>query len=136
MGDLMHKLILMLLLVVASNNAIAEWVWVGTSSNNESFTIYADLSSIRKNGNKVKMWSLNDLKIAAYNPSGKPHLSITAQDEYDCKEEQRRPLAYFLHSGNMREGDVVYSNSDPEKWKSIPPESGTKALWKLACGVK
>jgi len=43
----MRKAVLMLLLVIVSNSAMAEWTLVGPSTNGK-FIIYADLSTIRK----------------------------------------------------------------------------------------
>ena len=55
----MHKAILMMLLAVVSSSAMAEWTVV---NENKEFIQYADLATIRKLGNKVKMWGLNDYK--------------------------------------------------------------------------
>jgi len=53
----MKKLFLTLMLVVLSSNAMAEWVEIGATDNS---TLYFDSNTIRKSGNKVKMWSLSD----------------------------------------------------------------------------
>ena len=48
-----------MLLAVMSNSAMAGWNKVTV---NEEATIYAELSSLRKSGDTVKMWDITDLK--------------------------------------------------------------------------
>lgn len=129
----MRKVILMVLLAVVSNSAIAEWVAVGNDTN-RSYTAYIDFSTIRINGDKVKMWELRDFNSAQESSGGKPYLSLMVQIEYDCKEEQVRDLYFSEHSGNMREGEVVNSSSKHSKWQPVSPESIGEAMWKVACG--
>jgi len=51
----MPKAILIILLTVVSSSAMAEWVKV---SEDKLVTAYADPTTIRKLGDKVKMWAL------------------------------------------------------------------------------
>ena len=51
----MKKLLLTLMLAVVSSSAMAKWVKV---SEDKLVTAYADPTTIRKNGDKVKMWAL------------------------------------------------------------------------------
>lgn len=128
----MRRIILMMLLAIVSSDVIAEWVEIGSS---EASTIYADPATIRKAGNRVKMWNLTDFKTAQMfmgNPD--PYLSLNAQDEYDCKERQLRGLALIAHSGNMGGGKVVASAHDPQKWNLYPLGTMGEVLWKFACG--
>jgi hypothetical protein len=50
----------MLALAIVSSNVAAEWTSVG---KNNSFTGYVDFISIEKNGNRVRIWSMNDYKV-------------------------------------------------------------------------
>jgi len=128
----MNKLLLTLMLAVVSSSAVAEWVYVGTTDKS---TVYADPTTIRKSGNKVKMWALYDFNLVK-EIGGNKYLSKKFQDEYDCKEEQERMLYFSEHSENMGEGDVVYVGYKlPDKnWTPIPPGSIVEGLWKFACG--
>ena len=130
----MRKAILMMLLAVVSNSAVAGWVVIG---DGESVTIYANPSTIRTGGNKVKMWYLSDYKIAktTANKFGVyvAYMSDKSQAEFDCRGEQYRTLYFSFHSENMGGGNVVYSNDDPYKWMPIPPESLIESIWKFAC---
>ena len=77
----MNKLLIAALLAVFSTNVMAEWTEVG---GNDDRTTYADLSTIRKSGDKVKMWDLLDHKVAM-TVGNTRYLSMTSQHEYDCE---------------------------------------------------
>ncbi len=128
----MKKLLLMLALTVISTYTMAEWIQVGESDSKGGFTAYADLTSIRKAGDRVKMWALFDYKILQ-KTSGVEFLSEKIRREYDCKEKQMRKLAFSLFSWNMEGGDLVRSYNQPQKWEMIQPESIDEAEWKVAC---
>lgn len=131
----MRKAILMMLLAVVSSSAMAEWVVV-TRSENGANTVYVDPATIRKAGNKVKMWELFDYKTmqAQVSNRGLPYMSSKSRSEYDCKEEQSRTLASSYHGENMGGGGVIYTDDEPGKWRPVSPESINEALWELACG--
>ncbi len=125
----MRKVILMMVLAVVSNSAMAEWVNVG---NNENLTVYVDPATIQRTGNMAKMWHLTDFKTANKD-MGEAYLSTKDQNEYDCKEVKSRRRASSQHSKNMGSGKVVYSDSYTTKWKPVPPDSGIEIMWKFAC---
>jgi hypothetical protein len=124
----MHKIILMLLLIVISNSAMAAWSKVTV---NEEATIYADTSTMSKNGNTVKMWDIADFKKKAADSN---YLSLKSQQEYDCKAKQKRTLAYSTFSGNMASGKLVNSNNFVRPWSPVHAGSIVAALWATACG--
>lgn len=128
----MRKIILMILLAVVCSSEAAEWVKVVSSKD---AAVYANPATIRKAGNKVKMWELYDFETAQTNPNGKTYLSLMVQSEYDCKEEQERSLAFSAYSEKMRDGEVIsaVSNNDA-KWQPVIPGSNSVTLWKIACG--
>lgn len=127
--------ILMILLSVASSNAVAGWVKVGGGGG--EVAIYTDPSTISKSGHIAKMWELHDLKNAS-TFNGTPYISLRMQVEYDCQEAQVRMLFTSLHSEHMAESAAVYSfnSSGISKWEPVPPETTVRDLWKLACGKK
>lgn len=119
----MEKTILMMLLVVASSSAAAEWVRIDESAVS---TYYADPSTIRKNGNTVKMWDLTDLKIAEKLPGipgDKATASYKQQVEYDCKQNLTRNLAGSAYSEKMTRGESLFAYDKPQEWE--PVETGT-----------
>lgn len=125
----MSKPVLMILLAVASNGALAEWKQVGS---NENAAIYVDPSAIQRKDNLAKMSHLTDFR-KPNKDMGEPYLSTKDQVEYDCKEVKSRRRASSQHAGNMGSGKVVYSDSFTTRWKPVPPDSGVEILWKFAC---
>lgn len=87
------------LLAALSNAALADWTPL---IRQPAETDYADPATIRKSGNTVKMWDLMDFQnLQAPGPnegSWKPYMSVRAQREYDCKEEQYRVLIVDFNS--------------------------------------
>ncbi len=127
----MHKIVIAMLLAVGSNAALAGWESIGGS---DSQTAYADLTTIRRNGDQVKLWSLYDYQVAKMSTDGKPYLSMRTLEEYDCKEDQMRLLTVSAHAGQMAAGEIVASDFDAKKWQPVAPGSIAAALLKIACG--
>lgn len=127
----MRRAALITLLAVASSGAAAQWVEVGSNDNT---TIYADPATIRKAGDLVKMWHLIDYTKARGIDGLKPYMSARALDEYDCKLARTRMLSIAVHSGNMGEGEVLGTSTDPGKWQPVLPDSLVETLWAFACG--
>ncbi|SFE27001.1 surface-adhesin E family protein [Nitrosomonas sp. Nm166] len=131
----MKKFFLALTLTFISTSTLAEWTKVGESANKGGFTAYADLASIRKVGDRVKMWALFDYEIVQ-KVAGVEFLSEKIRREYDCKEKQMRKLAFSLFSWNMEGGELVRSYSQPQKWEAIQPGSIDETEWEVACSSK
>ena len=130
----MNRLLMGLMLLVTATAASAEWTRVGGSDN---YILYVDRATIRRSGNFVKMWDLKDFKTVEKSAAGYSYLSAKTQQEYDCKEERRRDVAFTWFGGKMGGGKVVYMNSDiGDKWLPILPGSVGEELWKIACGKK
>jgi len=125
----MHKAILMMLLAAVSSSAMAEWVKV---SEDKLVTVYADPTTIRKIGDKVKMWALWDYSTAQEGDS-KPYMSVRIQNEYNCKEETDRQIYATTFSGNMLEGNTIAMQGG-RNWEPIAPRTFGETLWKFACG--
>lgn len=129
----MRKLILMMVLTGLSSSAMAEWTRAG---HNDDSIAYVDLSTIRKHGDLVKMWYLDDFKKPQIDDKGDKYLSSKGQGEYDCKEEQLRTLAYLWFSDNMEKGELVHSGpSKFQQWNPVPPGSIAEIKWQIACGI-
>ena len=129
----MKKLILAVLLIVTSTSAMAEWTRINAGDNADDYVNY---SSIRKTGNKVKMWTLRDWKTIHIIDGQKPYLSEANQFEYDCDAETYIILAWSNFSGSMGKGDVTESASFRSYVDPIYPDSIAERKWKIACGKK
>jgi hypothetical protein len=125
------KILSLILLLLVSTNVFSEWTAV--DSNNEMTTYYVDFDTIKRKGNKVKMWRLLDFKTAPEIGSDR-FLSSMNRDEYDCEEETSRRLDSFKYSGNMKSGEIVYSQKNiKEEAESIIPGSVSKFFFNIAC---
>ena len=125
----MKKLLLTLVLAVVSSSAMAEWVKV---SEDKLVTVYADPTTIRKLGNKVKMWVLVDYKK---DEEEFGILSARLKEEYDCKEKKQRILFMAFYSGHMGKDETVEILSEPEgSWQQPLVGDLAEALLEFACG--
>lgn len=124
----MRKIILMIFLAVASNSVMAAWSKV---TDNEEAIIYADLSTVSKSGNLVKMWDLTDLRKK--NP-GDNYLSSKTQHEFDCKEKKSRVLNFSTFSGQMSSGNSLNTSNRVHDWLPVKPGGVAGELWAAACG--
>lgn len=100
-------------------------------------TGYIDPSTIRRKGNKVKVWHLYDFKESQIDIKGNSYLSVQVQDEFDCIEDQSRILYLSHHSQHMGRGSIVYSDNIPDnEWRPIPPNTKIESIKKIACRKK
>jgi hypothetical protein len=130
----MHKAaILAMLLALASGNAAAEWLVAGST---DTTIVYADSATIRREGDRVRILVLLDLKTPATFADMEPFVSTKAEYEYDCKEKRVRGLYYTLHTGHMAEGEVVRKGWGPSDWTPVAPDSLNQNLWNAACGKR
>ena len=127
----MKKLTLLLLLMI-STNVMSEWKPIGFSDEQ---TQYVDLESIRKKGNKVKLWFLLDLKKVKI-IENKSILSIMGHEEYDCKEETTKVLDMFFYEGNMKNKEIFSEVNIHDEPTSIRPNTVESLNYKIACGKK
>jgi len=130
----MTRLLLITLLLLSSTSAYAEWIPVG-GNDPIGMTTYVDPDTIRRKGELVKIWQLNDFKTVQI-VGENSFLSAKKQREFNCAEERTRILAATQFSGNMGTGRVVWGNSNEQKWEPIVPESIAQTLWEFACNKK
>ncbi len=124
------KLLITALLAVFSTNVMAEWIRADATEDSPT---YADLSSTLTFGNKVRMWSMADLKETRTVGEVR-FLSVLTHSEYDCNERTSRELSYMWYAEHMGEGEVLYVNANVgDKSASILPDSIDEALFKMAC---
>jgi hypothetical protein len=123
--------LLITLLLLNSGPAYAEWVTLD-ANNQRGGTVYTDPDTIRLKGDVVTMWSLHDYKTIQ-TMKRTSYLSYKVQTEYDCAEERIRKLASMFFSGNMGNGNVVYSISKEGKWLPVSAGSLGQSEWEVAC---
>jgi phage tail protein X len=127
----MFRSILMLVLAVISNSAMAEWTKVIANGNVAIF--YVDLSAKRESGSIVQMWDLTDFNTNQKVANGS-FLSRIIEGEYNCKEKQERVVFVTRYRGHMGNGAAVDSGAYPNaKWEAVSAGTIGEALWKAAC---
>jgi hypothetical protein len=133
----MRNAILVMLLAVVSCDQVAgpprwpRWVAVGESVDS---WVYADVNYIRKNGNMVKIWDLQDHKRVLMS-GGFLVLSLREQLEFDCKEERVRTLFISVFGQPMAEGKELKTegNGTGGAWSPVSPIPIQRSLLKFAC---
>ena len=115
-----------------SSSVSAEWDYIARAADHSSAT-YVEGTSIRKLGDKVKLWEMLDYEEGRELGS-KQVLSFKSLKEHDCKEKIYRGLSIIFYSKNMGKGAIVYSNNDTRPWKKVIAGSINEASFKYACG--
>ncbi|WP_435628082.1 surface-adhesin E family protein [Candidatus Ferrigenium straubiae] len=141
----MIKNIVMMLLVVASESAIAEWMAVDSNAPfNNAFALYADSSTIQLIGSKVKVLFLADYKmqqVKSRYPDLKPYWSMKTETEFDCKEKLSRVISVFAYPEKMGSGVAINMSGgvlpevDTNKWWPVPPYGHILSMMEFACGT-
>lgn len=127
----MRKFVVLMVLVMMSSSAMAEWV---EFTRNDTEVGYVNLSSIRKSGNKPRMWALRDYATLQTTGNNNPILSTVFLYEFDCGEYTSRVVSEIDYSKNMGAGEVINSyNNDHAKWNPVVPDSIGESALKIAC---
>ena len=127
----MKLLTLFLSLLLITTNVYAEWIYF--SKNVGGDILFYDKSTIKRNGDKVKVWTYmnfvpDDKEAKSLNVS-----SARALEEIDCVNETRKALSFQSFTKPNLEGgmrDVPITNPTI---KYIVPDSSESILMKLVC---
>ena len=128
---LTHRCVVAALLVFSCTSAVAG-VWI-EMSRHDDYAAYADPSTIRRDGDLVKMWSMFDYKNPQPGPGGKPYLSTRRHFEYDCKQVRARALGASLHAVKAGNGEALVATDAKLGWSKVAPDSADDFLLKFAC---
>jgi len=129
----LKKMLILLIigLLGVSTLVRADWKHI-TRGGDTGFDVYGNPSSIRKDGNLVKMWSIKDYDN--FQNSGEiEYLSTKTLEEYDCKGELTRQIAISVYADNMAGGQIVHANEKVGIWRPVSPESVGEVIFKFAC---
>jgi hypothetical protein len=134
------KRLLMVCLMMTCSVSWAEWEFsvVGESDDFE-ITYYSDKSTIRRNGDIVKMWSLKEYSVMQKTFNGVNYKSSKVLNSYNCKYESSTQVSIVHYSNSMGNGNVVYTVTFKEselEWEPYVPGSLGQVLWKIACRKK
>lgn len=119
-----------LVLMLTSSIALAEWVKVARSPVAVS---YMDPSTIRKSGSKTKVWIVIDHKVPQPYIDEKKYLSMKMQTEFDCAEETSKNRSMTMYSGNMGEGEIMWTGVPSTPWEPVMPGTINWDMLKKLC---
>lgn len=137
-GPFFHRVLPVVLFVLAGLqpvNAVssdAEWLLIDRNAN---ATVYVDRGSRQRTGDMVRLWVLDDLKIA-HTRGADTYFSSLAREEHDCRNERFRLVAVTQFAGQMGTGKVVYERAVESNWASVPKGTLAQSVWTYACGNK
>ena len=124
---------LLILLMLVSQPAWAEWVIVGSApGGSDAFTHYIDPATLRKTPNGRRVWTLNDYEQPQTDRSGS-YRSTLLVNEFDCAGERSRFLQGSAFSGQMGAGSVVGFDNSPGQWSIVAPGSIGDITLKAVC---
>jgi len=126
----LNKLLVTLIFTLISTSANAEWSKV---AEEDEASIYTDVSTIRKKGDLIRIWSLYDFK-KPIPMSGKTYQSMEKQFEFDCGKGQARALYVIYYVDKMGSGEKGPFNYPPKQWLPVAPASTGELILKSACG--
>jgi hypothetical protein len=127
----MKKLLLILMLFVVSNSAMAEWsvIWKKDDS-----TTYINRETIVLNGGILKVWTVVDETTPHTLPGGIVFLSMVVRMAYNCKEREFKLMDAFAYDGNMGGGkQVLAPDLSNRKWQSVRPRGRNAVIFKEFC---
>ena len=127
----MKKLLLSLLTILITTNSYAEWKFYDISKTGGKH--YYDNSSIKRNGDKVKVMHYanfsQDDELAKITKMG----SARVLYEIDCVNKTREIIEFKAFSKTDLKGDMTDSMNPKPEIENIVPNSIGAVLMKLVC---
>jgi hypothetical protein len=128
----MKKLLtLFLTLFLIATNAFAEWTAYGLGVNGT--VSFYDSSSIKRNGNKVKVWIYYNTDPEDKMAKSLNNFSYRGLDEIDCINETYRTLTLQAFTEPDLRGELKIVNLTDREIDYIAPGTLTATLMKLVC---
>lgn len=126
------KRLLFVLLMMTCSLSWAEWefTWVNPANGD---IYYHDKSTIQKDGNLRKMWTLQQFKTPVDVGLG-PAEIIKGHFAFDCKNSQIKHLAIVVY--NLDGGVQLSKVFDNKNWEPIVPGTPMMDDFKVVCGKK
>jgi Zn/Cd-binding protein ZinT len=129
------KRLLLVCLMMTCSVSYAEWEF---ATDTNSATFYVDKTTIKKNGNFIKMWTKTDLKSVDTTSNGKNYLGLKTLFLFNCKDEEIGVVSqvFFSEHSYDKVVDTVNVKQSEVNFHSFSPDSIFSAIWKIACGKK
>jgi hypothetical protein len=124
---------LLILLMMVSQPAWAEWVMLGDApGGSDLFTYYWDPATVRKTPNGQRMWVMFSYEQQHFRSFG-AYQSSKLLWEFDCGGERSRILQRTWHSGTMGAGSSINPAEDPSRWAVVSPGAVDEHALKAIC---
>lgn len=107
-------------------------MWMKATEGADGTVFYIDRDSIKKEGNLLRVWELQDLKDKG--PLDEKSRRVLV--EYDSKAERRRVLSFSFHVEPMGAGVTVKADQTPGKWTLIVPNTTAAVVFQVATALK
>ena len=120
--------------VAAADPGATQWQWtlLGSSTTNGGLDVYVAPASVRRSGDRARMYNLFDFKTRqAY--EGRPFLSARNEYEYDCARPRQRMLGTIGYAGHMGKGAVVATSASADAWEAVGNSGPNFEHWQVAC---
>ena len=119
----------LLLLVLGTSPAHADWVKVGSSDQGD---FYLGSEESKKFGANIMIWVLRDHLGVRYGTHG-AFMSSKDQLAADCRQRRIRLIYSSDHPQAMGEGKFIHSMHGPMSWNDVDPRSTLNRIVNLAC---
>ena len=137
----MARVLVLILALVISESAYAEWVAVEKDYLDPGLrTVYIAPDTISRDGTMVTVWQLTDHKMmqggagfGRFMMGSHRFFSTKTQKQLDCERKRIRLLTYIEFLDHMGTGPASHGYVDHEAWLPIEPASVNHALWEVLC---
>ena len=125
------KPFLVSLLILIALPAWASWEFVVETESGTQ--VFLDFQTVRREGNRVKVWQLTNYPKPQNTPSGLEIFSLRTRYEFDCKDETSRMLAITAFPEQYARGKELGHEGESNKWEHIAPRSTHSEILKKVC---
>lgn len=127
------RFVILALILLPAHPARAEWIALDKRYQPQGTqTVYYDPQTIRREGNRVTIWQLTDIKWRGESPTPR-FLSATTHKQFDCLQWRVRILQVVEFSRNMGTGKSRSGYIENGNWQQIELNSADHGLAGIVC---
>jgi hypothetical protein len=123
---------LLLLFVLISGSAHAEWSRVGNFDNGD---FYIDRASMSIKGGQREVWSMMDYRYAQMDGNKNIFRSSRSMLQLNCPEKKARIIHMSFFSGQMLRGNETSKMGMLKDWEPVPPDTPIRRILDTVCAI-
>ena len=123
---------LLLLFVLISGSAHAEWSRVGNFDNGD---FYIDRASMSIKGGQREVWSVMDYRYAQMDGNKNIFRSSRSMLQLNCPEKKARIIHMSFFSGQMLRGNETSKMGMLKDWEPVPPDTPIRRILDTVCAI-